>query len=226
MASRVSAQQAACNALAVWLKSQMPEVTVEDRWPEGELPADDQGHVRAVTVLLVGAPVDQALDPEIVSSTPNGDGTDSTVYQYRCRRQHVELDVWASYDVDRDELVATLDDVLNASDNLTQPDVFNADPVRNGLRLPLSDGFDGSQASFYFDGPENIDTPDAHQQSELRATYRGYVDVMLAKTVTTVPLTTAILRQKAHPEVVTPTDLPTEVTTVTATTETHTIEPP
>jgi hypothetical protein len=191
----VTIQQAAANALATWLAAQLTGVEVRPRWPEPteELPQD------VVTVVMAGPAEDDLLDPIIESQTNDPTLPVATyTYRFRCRRQGLQLDVFTQYDVHRDDILARLDYALNASDNATLGFSSNNDPIRNGLSLQLGDGWVGI-AEYLFDSPEVTDTPDAVQQADYHATYKGHVDVMLTYTTPEpVPRLAMIeLRQRA-----------------------------
>jgi hypothetical protein len=67
----------------------------------------------------------------------------------------------------------------------------NTDPVRNGLVVPLGDGWTGT-ADCYFDRAEVFDSPDAAARSEYRASLRGFFDVDL--TITAPSARLAVVR--------------------------------
>src|SRR5438105_2334205 len=69
MAYLVSIQQAACNALQVWLQSQLTPggpsgVSVEPRWPDPEKPLPTAG---AVTILMTSGADVVLVDPAVTS---------------------------------------------------------------------------------------------------------------------------------------------------------------
>lgn len=202
MAYAVSIQQAACNALQLWLGSQLSIGLsgVEQRWPDPEKALPTAG---AVTILLAGGADVVLVDPAVTSITPVDETHKTFLVRHQCRRQPLELDAWHIYDVGLDDLCEQLDVALNAPENLTMPGVWNADLTRNGVLLPLGDGFTGN-CDFTFEQPDRHVTADRAQQNEWRATYRGFVDVMLARTVTSIVMTQLQLRQKAHESVKAP----------------------
>ena len=95
-------------------------------------------------------------------------------------RQPLQMDVWTRYDLERDDLLARLVPLLNASTRDTIGE-RNADPVRHGVLVPLADGWDG-YADCYFDKPDRFDSPGSAARSEFRAIYRGFADVDLTIT--------------------------------------------
>lgn len=148
-------------------------VTLYDRWPEATVPLR-----RAVSVLLVGKPIDELTDPVLLDSTPvvGSDVLRDFLYRMGTVRQNIQINVWAVYDVDRDDIIQRLDDALNASDQLTIGDA-RAALMRVGLTLELGDGWTG-RAEYLFDGADRDQTADKSQQAEMTAIYSGYVDVM------------------------------------------------
>ncbi|HEU4728388.1 MAG TPA: hypothetical protein VFT22_10875 [Kofleriaceae bacterium] len=211
MALAVSIQQATCNALQLWLSSQLTGVSVEARWPDPEKQFPPGG---AVTILLAGGSEEILVDPAVVSVVPSdpADPTHKTfIVRFRYRRQRIQLDVWHTSDVGLDDLIERLDIALNAPESLTMPNTVNSDLTRNGVLLALADGFTGN-CDFTFEQPELDMNADRVQQREWRATYRGFVDLMLARTVTSAVLTQIELRQKNHISKDTP--LGTDVATI------------
>lgn len=169
MTQRVSIQQAAANALAEWLREQLPDVMVEARWPEPNVSLPP----KAITVLLAGSRIDEPLDPQVLHMTP----IDSAKALYRWRvaacRQPLQLDVWTTSDVERDDLLARLDDCLRAGPGHTLDGVWNADPLSHELEFELGDGWEDTIAAIEFEAPQVHDTAESVQQREYRATIRG-----------------------------------------------------
>jgi hypothetical protein len=170
MGKRVSVGQAAANALAKWLETQLENVSVYPRWPEPNVRLS-----RAVTVAVVGRR--QRLNVVTGFDLQTRQNLTATTALVGVRIgsfiQPIQLDAWATYDVDRDDIVDQLDDALTASavaTGVAQTD----DPVRDGILLPLleDDGFTGT-VEFWFDEPDVDNTPDSVQRSEFRATYFG-----------------------------------------------------
>lgn len=220
----VTIQQAAVNALATWLASQLTGgVDVNSRWPE----PTEQLPPKSLTIVLAGPADDELFDPVVVAQTNHPtDPVATYTYRFRCRRQALQLDVFTQYDVDRDDIMAQLDTALNVSDGVTLG-TPNSEPVRNGLCLQLGDGWTGI-ADFLFEGPSAVDDADSEQQTDYRATYRGYVDMMLTVTTATpvARMKTIRLRQRAHESPTPPSTLPTDVATVTEDGATFTVEIP
>lgn len=150
------------------------QVSVAQRWPDPEktLPA------LAVTVLLAGdAKHDLTTTTEPVSSQELVP-PDATKKLYRWKVAEVtvplQIDCWATFDVARDDLRARVEAALQGGDQAEDW------PTGPGLDLALlvADGWEGS-AEFIFQAFGNMDTPNAAQQSEWRATARGQAFVAL-----------------------------------------------
>lgn len=169
MTQLVSVQQAAANALAEWLRASLPGVVVESRWPE-----PNQGlRPKTITVLLAGSRIDEPLDPQVLHMTPISASTGLYRWRVSACRQPMQLDVWTTSDVARDDLLARLDTCLRAGPSRTLPWDWNGDPTANELVLPLGDGWQDTVAAIEFDAPRIIDTPESVQQREYRASLRG-----------------------------------------------------
>jgi len=171
---KTTVEQAAVNALASWLTRTLPKgVVVSSTWPEPTkvLPQ------KAVTILRAGAPEEEPLDPIVVGRVDTGPGTSLFTWRLRALRQPLQLDVWTKHTAARDDLLARLDEALNAGMGATLG-ASNADPFRHGVVVPLADGWSGT-ADCFFDRPEISDTPDAATRSEYRATVRGWAEVDL-----------------------------------------------
>src|SRR5689334_9544536 len=116
----VSIQQAARNALAAWLTSELAPagggsgVTVEPRWfePDQQLPA------RAISIIGAGPRQVEWLEPDILAQAENAENPAQIdiTWQLGAVQQRVQLDVWAQSDVELDDLVARLDRSLNAGE--------------------------------------------------------------------------------------------------------------
>jgi hypothetical protein len=191
---RVSLQQAACNALAKWLDSVMPDdVEVEDRWPDPGVALPG----RKITILRAGKRQDETHDPEVVASKPAGHGRRLYRWSLASCVQPIQLDVWATSDVGRDDIDARLDDFLNRGESKTL-EADNFDPVRTGLLLKLEDGWSSdiftTFADFTFEGPETFDTPGAVHESEYRTTRRGQAEMVLTTETESAAITAIVLK--------------------------------
>jgi len=167
---QVSIGQACANALARWLQTTLsPDVTVFERWPDPntKLPA------KSVSVLRVGRRARMpAWQLDVAAVQVIGNGPEAQIaYQLGGIEQAMQIDVWATSDAERDDILAQLDVVLYAG--IDQTLGLPGDPIRDGILLPLLDGFDGNNCDYWFDEPEIDDTPGAMQRSEFRATFFG-----------------------------------------------------
>ncbi len=81
--------------------------------------------------------------------------------------QPIQLDVWATDDVGREDVMARLVDVLHGASGTSD------DPACEYLTLTLSGEWEGVTAEVSFAAPSVIDDADSHQRNEYRATYRG-----------------------------------------------------
>lgn len=102
------------------------------------------------------------------------------IYTWRLAdvEQPVQLDVWATKDVLRDDLMARLVPLLHAGegDSAAVAGIDADQAVRAGTLLALADGWTG-YADAEFDAPTFTDTSDTVKRSEYRATYRGTLSV-------------------------------------------------
>ncbi len=173
---RTSIQQAAANALAGYLGQLLTGVVVEPRWPA----PDREKPAKIITVVTAGKREDTPTNLRQLSTTlPDPDtGGISTVWQIAACRQPFQLDVWTESDVERDDILAELDDALNAGESALT-DVYNPDPVGHGLLLAIADGWEGSTADFTFEGADYEDLSDTVGRSVYRATIRGDAHFML-----------------------------------------------
>jgi hypothetical protein len=184
-----SLEQSAASALAAWLRARLADLTVWERWPEPnvKLPA------KAVSVLLAGPRQDELLDPVPLGRRDLSSTRAEYTWRIRACKQPMQLDAWAKSDHARDDLVARLEPLLNASER----DSLGTGPSspRNGVVLRLGHGWDGF-ADFLFDAPERMDTPDAVQRCEYRATYRGHAWMDLIVRAESPRLVAATLRAR------------------------------
>lgn len=166
---RVTVQQAAANAFAAWLQPQLDDVTVEPRWPS----PDKRRPSKSITVVTAGRRVDLPIDLRPMGS--NG-------WQIAACRQPFQLDVWTNSDVERDDILARLEDLIH-QDQAALPGVLGATPGY-GLLIKLADGWDayGTIADFVFEEPDLDATSDSTGRSIYRATFRGESYFMLVVT--------------------------------------------
>lgn len=210
MPLQVSAQQAACNALAAYLSAHLPGVKCRARWPEANAPLE----ARAVTVIIAGVREDVPCGHVVVSQTNLTASTASYTWKVLQCRLPLQLDVWATNDVERDDLAASVDVLMNrGTSQLTG--VTNQDPFGEGTALNLltADGYTGI-ADFIFDSSRPMDVPDAVQRAEYRATARGDARFVLVQTQTSPRLVAISLKAKVHEVVPAPTGQLFDITTL------------
>lgn len=173
----VSIQQAAANAFAGWLGQQLSDVKVEARWPA----PDKQLPPKAITLVASGARRDSPIDPHLLSKTNQGATQTRAIWQVAACYQPFQLDVWATRDLDRDDIIARLDVLLYSGEKFLTG-VFNPNPVGAGVLLAVQDGWQesGTTADFSFEGPDLMDDGNTGVRSIYRASYRGGANVMLA----------------------------------------------
>jgi hypothetical protein len=182
MTLRVSIQQAACNSLAGYLEQILTDVVVEPRWP-----APDKKKVpKAITIVTAGSRRDLPIPIRYLQpvSVPGANDDVTAIWQVAACTQPLQLDIWTESDVERDDIIARLDECLNAGESALT-DVYNPDPVGHGVLLALGDGWTTSSADFYFEAPDLEDLSDSVGRASYRATYRGDANFMLALTKTT-----------------------------------------
>lgn len=169
---KTSIVSAACEALACYLRgalvSDIPGLVVEPRW----VPETSQLPERMITIIKSGTRTAEFLDPIPISSEATSVAT-QRVYTWRISDilQPLQLDVWATSEAHRDDIVARLEGPLNRGLSIVDP---TADPFGPGLTLALGCGWTG-YGDFVFTDLEDDDTADAVQRSEYRAMARGRV---------------------------------------------------
>ncbi len=188
MAQKVTVQQAALNALATYLASEFASesIQVEPRWPEPSVDLPD----KVVTLITAGPRVIDDVDVrklDSIAELPTPDPIVKLVtWELSGVMQPVQLDVWAKYDVDRDDILARLDESLNKGLGATLGQ-NNADPTRDGPLVALGNGWTG-HADFTFDGPFLNDSPGQKSRHEFRATMRGEASMKLTTTSQTAKI--------------------------------------
>lgn len=202
---RVTVQQAVQTALQAWLASKLPEdVEVNDRWPDAtkNMTKSDGSdrRLKTISILRAGPRQDEPIQPELEDGRVVVDATHKTyVWTVLECKQPLQLDVWAAYDVDRDELMALLDEALHAGDETLGR--IGGDPVRTGgVLLAVGDGWSTAPfetfADFVFESAEAVDNPGSVQQSEFRATIRGYASFTLSVAAKSPILASIALRTR------------------------------
>lgn len=181
--ARVSVQQAAVNALVAYLKTQLAadanEITISDSWPEQSVNLPK----KAITVILAGPRQDDDVGSymrDISRVLVSGN-----VYRYRWTvkacRQPIQIDIWATNDVDREDLIANLDEALHQGEGVTLG-TAGRNPFRDGILLNFLDteDFTGTIDFTFEDGPDRDNAGDAAQRGEFRATQHGVAAMVLS----------------------------------------------
>lgn len=207
----VSIQQAAMNALCAWLQASLAgSPSVEPRWPDpdklfsggGPTGGRYNGPV-ALTLIPRGKRQDEYIDAAITSSVDNGNGTLTNRRIQAFCIQPLQLDIWATYDVERDDLVAQLDALFAGAGGATTDPIVAARrvPDEHGVALTLGNGWgnppaDPVIADFDFEGgPEIDDTAENVGRVAYRATYFGEARMMLSVTTTDAKLARVTLKE-------------------------------
>lgn len=192
MAQLVTIQQAARNALAAWLVTDLAAVSglkIEPRWVEvdvAKLPL-------AITVIDAGPRRIEWGDPVLLSSTPINATQVEGVWALGDVEQRVQLDIWAPSDVQLDDIMARLDRSLNAN---VRPIGGNGDPFAPGLLVNMVDGWAPGTANFLFDEPDTGHTADDANQQEWRGMYRGMMSARLCAKAISPRLARLKLKQR------------------------------
>ena len=187
---KVSIQQACMNALQAWLQTALgSDVVVAQRWPSPQKPLPS----KAATLLMVGMREEEFLSPTVVDQfdLPGPQGSQgaqgpqgpqyNVLYRWKVAEitQPFQIDLWATYDVTRDDMIARLQDQMYVG-------TLAGDAAGNSPTLTLGDGWDGV-VDFIIDQGAINDLPNAAEVSEWRATYSGdaravlYIDAVSAK---------------------------------------------
>jgi len=173
---RVSIQQAAQNAIAKYLQGVLVDCIVDPQWPVPDKRLQD----RLVTVIPGGARQDEPLDIKELSRTNVSDQVARSVYRVAACYQPLQLDVWCTSQVSRDDILAQLDDVLFSG--AIPLGAYNPDPVAHGNLVTLEDGWEETIADFSFENPDLDDDTEPVLRDEFRATFRGGAYFMLTVT--------------------------------------------
>jgi hypothetical protein len=165
----VSIQQAAVNALAAHLAAQLPDVRIEDRWPDPQC----RLMLPTITILMSAPRQDLAIDMRNLSLRNVGSSRVAFQTQIAACEQLLQLDVWAANQVQRDDILARLDIALNM-------DTLNPGEVMHGLNLAAGDNWIDTYFDYFFESPELDDAPFTAIVDEWRARYRGHAWMMLS----------------------------------------------
>jgi len=148
---RTSVGQAAANSVAAWLTASLePDITVLGRWPSSsKLPVNPQGRVKVVSVTKVGRRrrLDVNMPDATIASSKTGPVTARVTIPLGIYIQPLQLDVWCTYDVDRDDIIDQLDEEL----------VQTHDPEREDFLVTV---FKSEELGFYSDEFEEDDDDD------------------------------------------------------------------
>lgn len=180
MALTVSVVKAAENALFAWLSSELPDVAWSNEWPEAGKAFVKSG---SCSLLRAGSANETPIRPiQLLKAILDPyQITGSYVWRTHSVEQPLQLDVWATSELRRDDILHRLGDALTAGPGLTlTPAYFAAmgisqlqNPVAQTVLLQLAKPWDHLNASFQFDAPETHDDPEDIKARRYRATYRG-----------------------------------------------------
>lgn len=166
----IPVEDAACDALACYLRQQLADVRdlkVASEWIGNArtLPP------RAITIITAGDRQDEFCDAEVMEMQVLSPTRALYTWRLKDISQPLQLDVWATSRAHRADLLARLEGPLNRGMSIVDP---TATPIGPGLTLALGCGL-GGYGDYVFDRPNRVDNADADQQHEFRAMYRGRV---------------------------------------------------
>jgi hypothetical protein len=196
---RVTVQQAAANALRTYLQSQMDlregsgAVVVLDRWP----PSGELAQPRSISVITAGEREDvykAGLQAELVRQSSVNSTTGLYTWRVAACSQLVQLDVWATYDVALDEMLADLDQAFRQGTSVTLG-LTNGMPFREGVLLAMGDDWQGFVDCTLEGGPNVHHSNEAHVTNEHRATLRCRLDMDLTLQAQSPKLLRVLLEQ-------------------------------
>ncbi len=193
----VTLQQAARNALATWLTSELSSVpvTVEPRWAE----PDRQLRPKHITIIDAGPRDLEWLQPEVLYSTlVDLEGGNSVkkvdaVWSFGYATMPVQLDVWAQSDVGLDDIIARLDASLNKG---TRGVSVQTSPFDGGLALNLGDGWSPGIVHLEFGQATLMQSPGSVIEGEWRAMYRGTASAQMTQAARTARIARILLEQR------------------------------
>lgn len=200
----VTVQQAAANAFCAWLQSKLLDVVVEPQWPSPDVQKPD----KSISIVTAGARQDLPIDLRIIKNTPDltpGSKLTTSVWQVAACTQGFQLDIWATSDIDRDDIKARLDQLLHADASPLGLPFSN--PVGGGCLIAVQDGWQdfGTIADFSFNEVDDDISSDTQPRDIYRATYSGDAYFMLAVTAVTARQTVITFTQRLS-ETNTPSD--------------------
>lgn len=121
------------------------------------------------------------------------------VWRIRACEQPVQLDVWATYEAHRDDIMARLEPALNASAGETLGDATDDTPTDNGVLLALreEDGWPG-YVDFDFDRPRRTHAQGDQKQGQFRAMYLGKAEFFLLVKAQSARMARIAVRQRIN----------------------------
>ena len=126
----------------------------------------------------------------------------------RACRMPLQLDVWAKYDLTRDDIMARLESALNANPALSAGIAGPQMPFGHGtlLQFAQADGIAGF-VDTWFDAPTVEDSTESVQRAEYRATYRGTAAFNLTLKIQSARMVKIVLQQTTSEKSPAPTTL-------------------
>lgn len=200
MTQLVTIQQAARNALATWLTSELAAVTggvvVESRWFENDRPLP----AKAISIIDAGPREIEWMQPEILATTNVNTELSLPVKKVDATwnlgqiEQRVQLDVWARTEPELTDIMARLDASLNKGERGLGS--TNADLFRPGLLLNLGNGWAPGIADVLFEGPLQQPSPESIGAGEFRASYRGRASAQLVQVARSARIARILIEQR------------------------------
>lgn len=194
---RISPGQIAATTLQTWLSSQLTGgIVVYDRWAE---PSVQRG-TKVIAVSKVGVRRSTDVIPNEAELTTRVNLTSTTmqlVVPMGRYEQDLTLDCWVTNDVDREDMIAQLDDALNTGPGLSVPS-SGGDPFEYGVLLAIAvSGFSGF-IDYSFDDPEITDDADSNQTNEYHLVYPGVARGVFSQVRTMTRLVAAQIKVKGY----------------------------
>ena len=191
--------------------------TVYPQWPE----ANTQLAGKVITVIQSGVPQFDLCSRQTVAQNNKTSILATYTWSLYQVRLQMQLDIWCTSSVDRDDAHAQLDALLNKGVSLISS---IADPVAEGvvLNFNAADGWNGT-CDYIFDSPMPMWNPNDVQQVDYRSTSRGEARYALVESSDAARITSIIAKIKAHETAIpaSSTQL-NDITTITASGVTHT----
>lgn len=184
----LTVEQAAVNALCIYLRSKLsptpvPALKIQGRWPEDNRPVLPIG----ITVSMAGPREDEMVDPQMVASVPTTGQKKLYTWRIRSSRQPLQLDVWTQYEAARDDLVARLDTALNTVTTTAEP--------AHGVSLPLLDGWAPAITNIWFEGPQPMNPQDDQvQRTQYRTMFLGTAVIDVTVQAETARMASIVLK--------------------------------